>query len=175
MCICAHFTTPVYLSKCLSRKRSAYARKPSTRTLLPHLPSLKRFLMNLWKVLHHSQNSTLITQFKNDQKGVAMISPLGPALANIFLAILSANCFLGFKNRQSIFDVLTTPLPSLNRRETLTISWSRLLVFVVLSSSRLRRNTIENFGFETFLRKELNLVLKPVYTEIPLFLVNTSD
>ena len=50
---CAHLTSQAYLPMYLSRKRSAYVRKPCTKTLLPHLPFPKRYLLNLWKVLRH--------------------------------------------------------------------------------------------------------------------------
>ena len=35
--------------------------------------------------------------------------------------------------------MLTTPLPSLNKRVTLTISWSRLIVYILLSRSLLKK------------------------------------
>ena len=42
-----------YIPTYLSRKRSAYVRKPYTKNLLPHLPFPKRYLLNSWKVLRH--------------------------------------------------------------------------------------------------------------------------
>ena len=78
---------------------------------------------------------------------VAMGSPLGPVLANIFVDYYESKLFSRVKNRQFIFDKLKTLLPSLNKRATLTISWSRLIVDILLSSSRLKKNMMANLHF----------------------------
>ena len=78
---------------------------------------------------------------------VAMGSPLGSVLANIFVDYYESKLFSRVKNRQFIFDKLKTLLPSLNKRATLTISWSRLIVDILLSSSRLKKNMMANLHF----------------------------
>ena len=68
-------------------------RKPCTKTLLPHLPSPKRYLLNLWKVPRHPYSSAFNdTMYKQTDK-VAMGSPMGPALANIFVGFHESKLF----------------------------------------------------------------------------------
>ena len=71
--------------------------------------------------------------------------------------------------------MLTTPLLSLNKRVTLTISWSRLIVYILLSSSRLKKNMMGKLPFLDILVERTELGFETVYTESPLFLVNTSN
>ena len=78
---------------------------------------------------------------------VVMGSPLGPASANIFVGYRESKLFTCVQKLTIIFDMLTTPLPSLNKRVTLMISWSRFIVYILLSSSRLRKNIMANFHF----------------------------
>ena len=173
MSICAHLTSQAYLSMYLSRKRSAYVLKPCTKTFFHTSHAQAVFIELMESATSSLEFSFNDTKYKQTE-GVAMDSPLGPALANIFVGYHESKLFFCVQKPTIYFLMLMTPLPSLNKRVTLTISWSRLIVYILLSSSRFEKEHDGKLPFLDILVEKLNLVSRPVYTESSLFLVNTS-
>ena len=89
MSICPHSTSQAYLPMYLSRKRSAYVRKPCTKTLLaPPIPQAV-FMESATSSVEFSFNDTMYKQ----TDGVAMGSPLGTALTDIFVGYHESKLF----------------------------------------------------------------------------------
>ena len=120
----------------------ALYKDPSSAPPIPKMVFIE-LMESALSSLEFNFNDTMYKQMDR----VAMGSPLGPALANIFVGYRESKLFTCVQKLTIIFNMLTTPLPSLNKRVTLTISWSRLIVYILLSSSRLKKNTMANFHF----------------------------
>ena len=78
--------------------------------------------------------------------GVAGLTP-GPRVRQHFCRPLRVQTIISCSKSGNLFAMLTAPLPSLNKRVTLTISWSRLIVYILISGSRLKKNMMAKFHF----------------------------
>ena len=93
-------------------------RKGATGGQMPRLSKVSRPVIpkDMFVELMKSATSSVEFSFNNimykQTDGVAMGSPLGPALANILLDIIKKSYFLKCKSLQHTSDMLTTRLPS---------------------------------------------------------------
>ena len=72
-----------------------------------------------------------MTQCTNKRMGKQWAHHWDQHWQTFLLATLSISNFLGFKNQQFVFDMLTTHLLSSNKRVMLTISWLCFIVFTL--------------------------------------------
>ena len=144
--LCSFDISSLYTNVPLKETMGIYAealyKDPSSTPPIPQAVFIE-LMESATSSVEFSFNDTMHKQ----TDGVAMGLPLGPALANIFVRYHESKLFFCVQKPTIYFDMLTTPLPSLNKRVTLTIFWSRLIVYILLSSSLLNKNMMANFHF----------------------------
>ena len=97
-----------------------------------------------------------------------MGSPLGPALANIFVGYYEEKLFSQNRSLQHTSDMLTTRLPSSITELKQINSRPNSTAFIHSSNSPLKNRKENVYRFLMFSSKEPILVLKPVHTGNPL-------
>ena len=137
----------LYLPKKVRRKRCLFV----LIWHLQHIYSAPPTPQGLFIECMESATSSVAFSFNDTMykqtDGVAMGPPLGPALVNIFVGYFESKLFSRVQKPTVCFWYVDDTLPSLNKRVTLTIFWSRLIVYIVLTSSRLKKNIMGNFHF----------------------------
>ena len=148
--------------------------KPCTKTLLPHPPIPQAVFIELMESATSSAEFNFNDTMYKQTHGVAIGSPLGPALVDIFVGYHEYKLFSCVQKRTVYFRYVDDTFVIFKQEsdvDDFLITLNRLHPALKFTFEKEHDGKLP---FLDILVEKLNLVLRPVYTESPLFLVNTS-
>ena len=105
--------------------------------------------------------------------GVAMESPIGPALANIFVGYYEEKLFSQTQKPPTYFRYIDNTFATFDHEAEADEFLTNSTAFILPSDSSLKKRKRNFYRFLMFTMKEQILTLKPVYTGNPLSLAIT--